>query len=63
MGKCGICCADRSTLLNNKLVCMRCDELLFDIEFECDEIEEQENRGKELVLGAASKSPTPSSTS
>lgn len=25
--------------MNNKRVCLRCDDLLFDIEIECDEIE------------------------
>jgi hypothetical protein len=24
-------------MLNNKLVCMRCDELIFDLEIECGE--------------------------
>jgi hypothetical protein len=36
---CGICGKDKSPfVMNNKQVCMRCDELLFDMEIECEEI-------------------------
>ena len=39
MPACQICHDPKSSyLLNNKLVCMICDELLFDIEIECEEI-------------------------
>jgi hypothetical protein len=36
---CGICGKDKSHyVMNNKRVCLRCDELLFDIEIECEEM-------------------------
>ncbi len=35
---CSICGKDKSPfVMNNKQVCMRCDELLFDMEIECEE--------------------------
>lgn len=35
---CNICGKPKSQfVMNNKTVCMRCDELLFDIEIECEE--------------------------
>ncbi len=35
---CRICGEKKSKfILNNKTVCMRCDELLFDLEIECEE--------------------------
>ena len=38
MGNCKICGKPKSKFhLGNKLVCLRCDELLFDLEIECDE--------------------------
>ena len=38
MSKCTICGQPRSAfVMNNKTVCMKCDDLLFDIEIECDE--------------------------
>ena len=41
MNVCGVCTKERSRyLLNNKLVCLTCDELLFDIEIEM-ELEDQ----------------------
>lgn len=63
MGTCGICCRERSTfVMNNKFVCLKCDDLLFDIELELDEEEKvSKESGSELVLKAASKSPTSSS--
>ena len=40
MPVCNICKKSKSPyLLNNKLVCMSCDELMFDIEIECEEIQ------------------------
>lgn len=43
MLKCKICNNNISPfIMNNRLVCMRCDELLFDIEIERDEIEEED---------------------
>ena len=40
MSNCKICNRARSGfLMNNKLVCMRCDELLFDLEIELEEVE------------------------
>lgn len=36
--ECTICKQERSPfIMNNKAVCFRCDELLFDIEIECEE--------------------------
>ncbi len=63
MGTCGICCHARSMfVMNNKFVCLRCDDLLFDIELEMDEEEKvSKESGNELVLKAASKRPTSSS--
>ncbi|MBI4405481.1 MAG: hypothetical protein HY537_15060 [Deltaproteobacteria bacterium] len=38
MCKCSVCGKGKSEfVLNNKLVCMRCDELLIDLEIECEE--------------------------
>lgn len=38
MIKCGVCAKQKSSfVMNNKLVCLHCDELLFDVEIECDE--------------------------
>jgi hypothetical protein len=38
MSPCKVCGAPRSAyILNNKTVCLRCDELLFDLEIECEE--------------------------
>ncbi len=40
--KCTYCklCGDHKSpfVLNNKLVCLTCDELIFDIEIECEEL-------------------------
>lgn len=36
---CSVCGTEKSHfVMNNKRVCMRCDELLFDIEIECEEM-------------------------
>lgn len=63
MSTCGICCQARSRfMMNNKFVCMHCDDLLFDIELEMDEEEKvSKESSNEVVLKAASKRPTPSS--
>lgn len=38
MGNCKVCGKPKSKFnLGTKLVCLRCDELLFDLEIECDE--------------------------
>lgn len=37
MSSCNNCGKHRAFLMNNKKVCLRCDELLFDIEIECEE--------------------------
>lgn len=43
--KCNVCGKPRSKyIMNNKAVCMRCDELLFDLEIECDEPEKTSGR-------------------
>lgn len=40
MKPCNVCRKQKSqSLMNNRLVCFRCDELLFDIEIESDEAE------------------------
>ena len=40
MSTCRICSNDKSGfIMNNKTVCMHCDELLFDLEIECEELE------------------------
>jgi hypothetical protein len=40
MKACSVCKKASSTILmNNRFVCFRCDELLFDIEIESDEAE------------------------
>lgn len=42
MSTCRICTEDKSHfIMNNKWVCMTCDELLFDLEIECEEMELQ----------------------
>lgn len=35
---CTLCSKDKTHYLDSKPVCLRCDELLFDIEIECEEI-------------------------
>ncbi len=36
--KCNVCQQQRSQyMMNNRFVCLRCDDLLFDIEIECEE--------------------------
>ena len=38
MKTCKICGKEKSPyILNNRSVCMRCDELVFDVEIECDD--------------------------
>ncbi len=38
MSDCNVCGKSKSRfIMNNKTVCFRCDELLFDIEIECDD--------------------------
>ncbi|MSP18877.1 MAG: hypothetical protein EXR74_04840 [Bdellovibrionales bacterium] len=40
MKTCKICGGPKSNyVLNNRTVCMKCDELVFDVEIECDEDE------------------------
>jgi hypothetical protein len=40
MHGCSVCKSTLSqVLMNNRLVCFKCDELLFDIEIECEEKE------------------------
>lgn len=50
MRNCKICGKEKSPFhMNNKLVCLKCDELLFDVEIECDE--------NEVVKDPRSKTP------
>lgn len=42
MKTCKICGGPKSNyVLNNRTVCMKCDELVFDVEIECDEDEDR----------------------
>ena len=53
---CGACGKPRSPfILNNKTVCLRCDELLFDIEIECDEERTTSAKEKMVSPGATVK--------
>lgn len=51
---CGACGQPRSSyIMNNKPVCLKCDELLFDLEIECEEMEvraDAEKKGATPVL-------------
>ncbi len=41
MPECNVCGASRSPyVMNNRTVCLRCDEIMFDIEIECEETAE-----------------------
>jgi len=45
MKNCKICGAPKSHyVLNNRLVCIKCDDLVFDLEIECDEDQNPKNR-------------------
>ena len=47
MSKCNICGKPRSPfVMNNKTVCLKCDELLFDLEIECEETDMRPETGK-----------------
>ena len=62
MNVCGVCTKERSKyLLNNKLVCLSCDELLFDIEIEMDPEEQPtaSNERSPLSLSGKTKSTSP----
>lgn len=38
MRTCKVCGREKSPYyMNNRLVCLKCDELLFDVEIECDD--------------------------
>ena len=59
MGSCGICKKDRSKfILNNKRVCLVCDELLFDLEIELED-ESEGNSVKLLRTSKEAAEPTP----
>ena len=46
---CGVCGEPRSPfVLNNKTVCLKCDELLFDLEIECDEADRYSTKEKAI---------------
>ena len=58
MRKCGICCQERATfMMNNKFVCTTCDDLLFDIELELDEMETSGKESKDQVVKRPNKTP------
>ncbi len=38
MTKCGACAKQKSSfVMSNRFICLHCDELLFDIEIECED--------------------------
>lgn len=61
MSFCGVCKERRSSfILNNKLVCLACDELLFDLEIECDGDGHEHNKKPSVVLLRVSQKTAPS---
>jgi len=53
--KCPICeTRDQVNYFGSKLVCMRCDQLTFDVEIECDEI-----KPKPTVLKSRERTKSP----
>lgn len=59
MATCTVCQRDRSPyLMNNKLVCLRCDDLLFDIELELEEVERPRTGSNEAVVSVSPKPTT-----
>lgn len=63
MSVCGVCAKKRSSfLMNNKLVCLACDELLFDIEIETEPEEQSTTRSERspLQLPTKTKATSPS---
>lgn len=61
MAKCGICCQQSTFTMNSKHVCLRCDDLLFDLELELEEIEVQDRTGKDSTKGKGSQPSLPTS--
>ena len=60
MKTCKICGNPKSKyLLNNRVVCLKCDDLVFDLEIECDE----ETTQKETRETEKSKNPPARKTS
>lgn len=63
MKTCKICGNPKSTyVLNNRLVCMKCDDLVFDVEIECEEEQPQtalKNNDKDQKLKSLKKTITP----
>ena len=60
MSKCTVCGKDRSSyVLNNKTVCLRCDEILFDVEIECEEVEAVKQAEKQLDKASLMRKPVP----
>jgi hypothetical protein len=58
MKKCGVCQKEpRELFLNNKKVCLPCDELLIDIEIECDDEPKAPVRRKEGSIEPEQASP------
>lgn len=52
MSNCQICGQSRrGFILNNKAVCLRCDELLFDLEIELEEVEVKNAEPKPAPAG------------
>lgn len=55
---CNVCGNPRSRyVLNNKLVCLKCDDLLFDLEIECEELEK--NTTETTVAKPTLRRPAP----
>ena len=59
MCKCSLCGKEYSGfILNNKQTCLHCDELLFDLEIECDE-EKRVRKLDSQISKAGRANPTP----
>jgi hypothetical protein len=60
MSKCTVCGEDRSPfVMNNKTVCLKCDELLFDIEIESEEEQTAKGADKQLEKGKLTPKQVP----
>ncbi len=60
MSKCKVCNNNKTQFLfQNKAVCFKCDELLFDMEIELDEeVQVPDNKATILHISKSSKSST-----
>ncbi len=54
---CSVCGKEKSSfILNNKAVCLTCDELLFDLEIECEESDKFSTKEKAVTQVPATRS-------